>query len=153
MPELTIDTQVLLSGSGKSTVVFAMAAELLHCVKDGGCIVLAIDSKGQIKSEYDKHLRKDSGCLASQMMIALAKSDRIAKYDWDNKRWNSIRQILKNKHRFHADDYKFLRTAAASKAKLLVAQERGYRKEVCATIKSQLAVEVITAAEAHERHR
>jgi hypothetical protein len=151
MPDITIDTQILLCGSGKSTVSIDMACELLLHIKDSNAVHLALDDKGQIKAEYDKHFGKDFGCLAFQMLARLASSNRIVRYKWENKLWNTRREKLQKKHRFHSADYKFLRTAEASESKILVAQERGYRPDVCSTIKACFGISVATAADAH-RH-
>lgn len=134
-------------GSGKSDLVDASCCELLVNAIKNSDFVLAIDSRGQIRAEYDKYLGKDHACLAMQLLTLLAKHGRIVKYEWDTRTWNSFRAALK-KHRFHSNDYKFVRTAAATECKRLVAQEKGYTNAVCKTIKNKSGVIVESANEA-----
>jgi hypothetical protein len=151
MSDLTIDTQILVSGSGKSNVSIKHARELLDAVKNHKSLLLAVDDVGHIIDEYHSKLGRPasetSGCLALQMLAVLYKQNRVVKRRIDNNTWKPMRLAL-GKLRFDHSDHKFVRTAAASESRRLVAHEKGYTCDACSAIKKVVSVVVESASSA-----
>jgi hypothetical protein len=146
MDDITIDTGVLFIASGLSDQSAEVCRALIEKIEGGTELHLALDSSGQIESEY-QHRMNDSSALGRRFVENLARTSRLKWVNWQSS-WNHVRVPLEQDN-FHSKDKKFVRTAMASDSKHLVAEEAGFfKKNVPRTLKQKGGIRLHKAQEA-----
>jgi hypothetical protein len=83
-----------------------------------------------------------------KFIISLAKQDRLRHYERPEP-WRRIRVALEEAH-MSRDDMPFIETAAASKSKVLVANDDDYSQQVRQILRRQAKIRVLSETQACE---
>jgi hypothetical protein len=122
---ITVDTQIIMIANGMSD----LAPTLGHLQLRGhfdDFVFLALDTGGQIRTEYERKMGADSE--GRKWLAHLAVHDRIRMHDLASLP-KKVKVELDKAH-FHQTDRKFVRLAMATESKCLIAEESDYSKAV-----------------------
>jgi hypothetical protein len=147
VPELhiTVDTQIIMIGNGMSNLVRTPAhLQLMRHFDDA--VFLALDTGGQIRTEYERKMGAESE--GRKWLANLAVHDRIRMHDLASLP-KKVKVELDNAH-FHQTDRKFTRLAMATECKWLVAEESDYSKAVVKVLQKHAGLVLHSAETACE---
>ena len=146
MCDITIDTQILLF-SDDPKASSSIYAELLDAIESRPFIHLAVDDEGLIWKEYDDKIKATRfGRRLLGRLLANRRIKRVPRIDVPRPAKAKFVEL-----RFDKSDQKFVRAAASTDSKRLVAEERHYAiRRVRSVIKDHFGVDVQDARRAKE---
>ena len=123
--EVTVNTDIMMCGSGKGDGCFPSAITFLRNLNDDQDLGLSLDARRKIEQEYlDKMTASDLGMIVLKTVL---EQGRFTRHDWRSDRdgWKPIR--LKLQGCSHREDHSFVRTAIESESRIIVADEKDFR--------------------------
>ena len=147
MKDLTVDVGILMTGSGLSddNREAESCQSLMKQMRDRDEAYLVLDAGKLIRSQYERKM--GNGTFGHAWVGQMAKAGKISlvKLGQFNR---GARTALKEAH-FDEEDFKYVRTAAASASKRLVSHDPDYSEKVLKVLKRKvIGVVVQSAAEA-----
>jgi hypothetical protein len=145
LPELhlTVDTQIVMIGNGMSDIVRS-PAHLQLMGQFHTAVFLALDSGGQVRTEYERKMGAESE--GRKWLANLAVHDRIRMHDLAALP-KKVKVELDKAH-FHSSDRKLVRLAMPTESKCLVAEESDYSKAVIKVLQKHAGLFIHTAESA-----
>lgn len=136
MSELTVDTSVIMLGTGMSESGDYSSCKTVLDAIAGLAIVVALDDKGKIRQEYERKMGEQS--TGRLWLKGMAERDKLQVFPW-KKLPKGTRVKLQEAH-FDPHDYPFVETAALTETKRLVEEDDDYSPAVKKILKKGLGV-------------
>lgn len=142
--DLTVDVGVVMSGSGLGAPEHRQSSlDLMKAVESETAFLLALDSKGRIRHQYNLMVKRGFGYYWLQR---LAAKGSITVVKW--KRLNRGAVVALVERHFDPEDMKYVETAAGTSCKILVSHDPDYSPSVRKVLRKSLGVKVLHAKEA-----
>ncbi len=146
--DLTVDICVLRNGSRIGNPKHYKASyELMDQMIRKNTYLLCIDSRKKIQTQYSQQLRQ--GTFGNQWLILMASKNKMTVVKWHHLDRGTT-TALKEAHFDSSarEDYKYVVTAAGSKARVLVSYDPDYSPRVQKILRKRLKVSVVSADKA-----
>lgn len=145
MKDLTVDTGVLMSASGKSDGLYEVESiTLTKDMLEKPNVYVVLDRKGLVEQEYkDKIKELDYG---RQWLKQMASKDRVKTVDCPAMP-KGVRVELEEAH-FDPSDRRFVNTCSQSECLCLVAHDDDYSPAVRTILRQSLGISVLSASDA-----
>jgi hypothetical protein len=145
--ELVVNTDVMMRGSKKGNEPYEAPIRLLENLKNDTNLILVMDERGTIRSEYERKMQAQD--LGLRIIVELLNAQRLRLVPTlkDGDGWKKPRIALQQA-KLHKEDRAFVRTAMVSESRILIADEDDFREKKVKKAIRDANVKVMNSVEA-----